>query len=105
METFFNTTQFVLAHGGRSGMGPGGGHHGMGFGFPWLSSLMILLLLAAIVFLVLRWFRGRSKEKAMTHFLEASYTSPSYATSVRGNQLDDWEQSLKSKGDRTNGDS
>lgn len=104
METFFNTTQFVLAHGGR-GMGPGGGHHGFGFGFPWLSSLLTLLVLAALVYVVFKWLRRRSKEQAMTHFFESSYSSPVTDTSVRGSQLDDWENSLKSKGDRTHGNS
>lgn len=98
---------------GPHGLGPGGmGHHGMGprgggfephqllngphhgGGFPWLA----LIIGLAILFLLVRWLRKRSKASSMKQFIDTTIVG-SHTPVINQNArlLDQWEKNLINK--------
>jgi hypothetical protein len=90
-------------HGPRD-MGPHGGfgpshmidhHHG---GFSWLWFLLFTILGIAVLVLVVKWLRRKSKVSAMQQFIDTSFMSSHRPlTNHHENMLDQWEKSLVNK--------
>ncbi|MEH7304580.1 hypothetical protein [Neobacillus drentensis] len=108
-----NVLHFLLGGGsayarGPEGHGPGGMGHRGGFGggrqmmngahhdggFPWL----FLIIGLAVLVLLVRWFRKKSKASSMQQFINTSVvSSPIPVTNQYGNILDQWEKNLVTK--------
>ncbi|MED1467292.1 hypothetical protein [Bacillus salipaludis] len=87
---------------GHGGMGHGGGfdghpmmhgaHHGGGF--PWL----FLIIGLAVLVLLVRWFKKRSKASSMQQFIDTSLAGSQIpVTNQNANILDQWEKNLLTK--------
>ncbi|WP_160725241.1 hypothetical protein [Bacillus sp. USDA818B3_A] len=112
----FNVLHFLLGgssayargpHGGQAmgGMGHGGGGFGGGRqmmmngahhegGFPWL----FLIIGLAVLVLVFRWLRKKSKASSMQQFIDTSLASRQIpVTNQNANILDQWEKDILTK--------
>ncbi|MEH7549171.1 MULTISPECIES: hypothetical protein [Bacillaceae] len=91
-------------HGGHGlgGMGHGGGfgghqmmngaHHGGGF--PWL----FLIIGLAVLVLLVRWLRKKSKASSMQQFIDTSLVGSHIpVTNQNANILDQWEKTILTK--------
>ncbi|MBV7507645.1 hypothetical protein KW850_20650 [Bacillus sp. sid0103] len=69
-----------------------GAHHDGGF--PWL----FLIIGLAVLVLLVRWFRKKSKASSMQQFINTSVVgSPIPVTNQHTNILDQWEKNLVTK--------
>jgi hypothetical protein len=87
---------------GPGGMGRGGGFSGhqvmngahQGGGFPWL----FLLIGLAVLVLVVRWLRKKSKATSMQQFIDTSLVGSHIpVTNQNANVLDQWEKNILTK--------
>lgn len=82
---------------GTAGMVQGGFHpHQMingphyGGGFPWL----FFIIAAAVLVLLVRWFRRKSKTSSMQQFIDTSLAGSHIPVINQNNVLDQWEKNL-----------
>ena len=81
-------------HGGEFGGHPmmNGAHHGGGF--PWL----FLIIGLAVVVLLVKWLRKKSKASSMQQFIDTSLAGSHIpVTNQNANVLDQWEKTILSK--------
>jgi hypothetical protein len=84
---------------GAGGMGRGGGHQMMngahhGGGFPWL----FLLIGLAVLVLLVRWLRKKSKATSMQQFIDTTLVGSQIpVTNQSANVLDQWEKNILTK--------
>ena len=97
----------AFARGPRGGHGPGGmgqqagfNHHPMmngahhGGGFPWL----FLIIGLAVLVLLIRWLRKKSKASSMQQFIDTSLAGSHIpVTNQNANILDQWEKNILTK--------
>lgn len=97
----------AFARGPHGGHGPGGMGHGGGLGgrqmmngphhgggFPWL----FLIIGLAVLVLVVRWLRKKSKASSMQQFIDTSLTGSHLpVTNQNATVLDQWEKNLLTK--------
>lgn len=73
------------------------GHH-HGGDFPIFGVLLFLIIAAAIVILVWRWLRRKTKFSSMQQLIDTPFVSSHTPVSTfNGNILDQWEKSLKNQ--------
>ncbi|MGM7723863.1 hypothetical protein [Metabacillus sp. Hm71] len=90
---------------GPGGMGPRGGfdgHHMMNGpyhgGFPWLSILLFLIIGIAILLLLVKMLRKKSKASSMQQFIDTSFMSPRQPIMNKNESfLDQWEKNVTTK--------
>ncbi|WP_462412936.1 hypothetical protein [Neobacillus sp. Marseille-QA0830] len=113
MVIAFNVFHFLLGGSSAYARGPQGhgfdgrGMHGGGFtshqmmnaphqggGFPWL----FLIIGLAVLVLVVRWLRNKSKATSMQQFIDTSLVGSHIpVTNQNANLLDQWEKNLLTK--------
>ncbi|WP_042461484.1 hypothetical protein [Neobacillus dielmonensis] len=110
MVLAFNVLHFLLGGSSAYARGPQGhdfggrGMHGGGFashqmnaphpdgGFPWL----FLIIGLAVLVLVVRWLKNKSKAASMQQFIDTSLVGTHIpVTNQNANLLDQWEKNLK----------
>ncbi len=89
---------------GPGGMGPRGGiedhhmygsHHG---GFSWIGFLLFLIIAVAILMLLVKWLKRKSKTSSMQQLIDTTLMSSSKPV-INQNEsfLDQWERKVTNK--------